>query len=156
LIREATAEDAEQFCDVLRTSITELCYLDHRGDKKLLDEWLENKTVQNCKEWIVNPGTNAFVAETNGKIVGVSTIGHDGFVFLCYVIPKFKGQGVGGQLLKSAEASVLKMGVHSFKLESTITAKEFYEHHGYLKVGKSTNCLEYEKISNNNKEDLHG
>ena len=49
MIREARVTDAQQVCSVLRASITELCELDHRGDQKELDEWLANKTVQNCE-----------------------------------------------------------------------------------------------------------
>jgi len=73
LIREAIVTDAQQVCSILRTSITELCELDHRRDQKELDEWLSNKTVQNCESWINNERINFFVAESNGKIVGVSS-----------------------------------------------------------------------------------
>lgn len=146
MIRPAKEIDAEQICSVLRISITELCYLDHRGDSEELQEWLANKTVQNCKAWVGNERNNAFVAESNGKIVGVSSISHDGYVFLCYVLPEVKGQGYGGQLLKTAEASILKMGVGSFSLESTITAQGFYEHHGYTKVSASESELKYAKV----------
>lgn len=145
MIRKATSKDAEDVCRVLRTSITELCHLDHCGDKKKIDEWLENKTTENCKEWIENESINAFVAENNGKIVGVSTISRDGYVLLCYVLPEVKGQGFGGQLLKAAETSDLNNGVQSFSLESTLTAKGFYEYHGYSRVRESEDCLEYEK-----------
>ena len=147
MIREARVTDAQQVCSVLRASITELCELDHRGDQKELDEWLANKTVQNCEVWINNKGTNFFVAETNGKIVGLSSISHDGHVGLCYVLPEVKGVGFGGQLLKAAEASVLKPGVQSYTLKSTITAKGFYEHFGYRQTGTKDNSLEYAKIS---------
>lgn len=147
LIREAEVADAHQVCDVLRTSIIELCEQDHRGNQKELDDWLENKTVQNCEVWIKNERTNLFVAESNGRVVGVSSINHDGNIGLCYILPEVKGQGLGGQLLEAAEKSVLGLGIRSFSLESTITAKGFYEYFGYTKTSSMENCLEYEKPS---------
>ena len=145
MIREATITDVEQICDVLRRSIIELCELDHQGDEEKLNEWLENKTVQNCQNWVKHERTNFFVAERNGKIVGVCSISHDGYISLCYVLPEIKGHGIGTQLLKAAEASVLSLGVQSFSLESTITAKGFYERLGYIHTGGSQNRPKYEK-----------
>ncbi len=147
MIREAKITDAQQICDVLRRSIVELCALDHRGDQKELDEWLENKTVQNCETWLKSERTNFFVAEKNGKIVGVSSINHDGYIGLCYVLPEVKGHGLGAKLLMAAETSVLSLGVQSFNLESTITAKGFYEHLGYTHTGGSKDRPEYEKAT---------
>lgn len=145
MIRKAEARDAEGFCNVIRTSIIELCALDHHGRKRELEEWLYNKTTENCNKWILNEGSNTFVAEKNGKIVGVSHIGHNGHLFLCYVIPEVKGLGIGGQLLSESENSVTCLGIQSFSLESTITAKGFYEHYGYIPNSKTKNCLEYTK-----------
>lgn len=145
MIRVASINDAQQICAVLRESITKLCVLDHRGDQKELDEWLENKTVQNCETWIRNEGTNFFVAEKDGKVVGVSSISSDGHIGLCYVLPEVKGHGYGTKLLKAVEGSVLNSGIQSFSLESTITAKGFYEYFGYTRTGGTDNHPEYEK-----------
>lgn len=147
MIREATPKDAEEVCAVLRKSITDLCHLDHRGNETEIDEWLENKTEENCKKWIEHSTTNAFVAERNGKVVGCAAISHKGHVFLCYVLPEVKGQGFGGKLLQAAEASVVNLGVNSFSLESTLTAKGFYEHYGYSQISETGNPLAYAKYS---------
>jgi len=146
LIREARVSDAKQVCSVLRASITELCELDHRKNQNELDAWLANKTVQNCEAWINNQRINFFVAENNGKIVGVSSITHEGFIELCYILPEVKGLGFGKQLLKIAEDSVLDLGVKSITLESTITAKGFYEYFGYIQTSIKENCLSYTKF----------
>jgi GNAT superfamily N-acetyltransferase len=137
VVRNAEARDAEEFCNVIRTSIIELCDLDHHGKKEQLEEWLDNKTVENCKKWILSEDSNTFVAEKNGKIVGACHIGHSGHLFLCYVLPEVKGLGVGGQLLLAAEKSVIVLGLKSLSLESTVTAKGFYEHRGYVPNGKT-------------------
>jgi N-acetylglutamate synthase-like GNAT family acetyltransferase len=147
LIRKARVSDAQQICNVLRRSIIELCELDHQKNQKELDEWLANKTIQNCEAWINNKKINFFVAENDGKIVGVSSINHNGFLELCYILPEAKGLGFGGELLKVAEDSVLALGIQVFTLESTITAKEFYEYFGYIQTTIKENALTYMKFS---------
>ena len=148
LIRAATVRDAGAICDVLRTSIIKLCKLDHGGDPEKLGAWLENKTVQNCESWITDARTNFFVAERNGSLLGVASINHDGYVGLCYLLPEATGCGLGARLLSAAEDSVLALGVESIRLESTLAAKGFYEHMGYVRTGRSENELLYEKAAN--------
>ncbi len=145
MIRTADVEDAEEFCSVIRSSIIELCKLDHQNDKQILNDWLQNKTVKNCREWITSKSSNSFVAELDAKIVGVAVMGHNGHLYLCYVLPEVKGQGIGRQLLHAAEHSVHHLDLPAFSLESTITAKGFYEHYGYLHVGETERCLKYTK-----------
>lgn len=154
MIRKAKIEDAEHVCRVLRTSIIELCALDHKGNQDELDNWLANKTIQNCAEWIANSKLNFFVAEQNGKIVGVSSISNTGYLGLCYVLPSVLGKGVGRQLLEAAEASIFEKGVDVVSLESTITARGFYEHCGYMKVSDTDEGLEYEKRKKHDKRVL--
>ena len=145
MIRQAEVSDAREFCNVVRTSIIELCELDHRGVESCLAEWLENKTVEYCEVWINDENSNSFVSLVNGKVVGVSHIGHNGHLFLCYILPSVKGSGLGGQLLLVAEDSVKNIGLSELTLESTVTAKGFYEHHGYQCCGATANCLKYAK-----------
>ena len=145
MIRKAEPKDAEGFCEVVRTSIIELCELDHLNDELHLADWLENKTVSNCSAWIRDSNSNSFVAEENGKIVGVSHIGNDGHLYLCYLLPSVKGKGIGAKLLIAAENSVNNLGLTQLTLESTLTAKGFYEHFGYKGYGVSGNCLKYIK-----------
>jgi ribosomal protein S18 acetylase RimI-like enzyme len=145
VIRKAKLQDAVEFCDVVRKSITELCEQDHHGNDSRLAEWLENKTVENCKDWIADSKTNTFVAVKNGRVVGVSHIGEDGHLYLCYILPNAIGTGLGKQLLLTAENSVQNCGLSQITLESTITAKGFYESHGYQCNGQTKNCLQYVK-----------
>lgn len=145
MIRSAEAKDAEGFCNVIRTSIIELCDLDHHGNKEELEEWLENKTIENCKKWILNEDSNTYVAEKSGKIVGACHIGHSGQLFLCYVLPDVKGLGIGGDFLSAAESSVAQLGLKLISLESTVTAKKFYEHRGYVESTNTKKCLKYSK-----------
>ena len=145
MIRTAQLKDADAICHVIRRSIKELCKLDYQGSETRLRSWLENKTPANCAGWIEDARSNTFVAERQGQVVGVSHIGHNGHLHLCYVLPQFTGEGLGAQLLAAAENSVLELAAGRLTLESTLTARAFYEHHGYRCCGKTATCLEYVK-----------
>ena len=145
MIRKAETKDTTEFCHVVRTSIVELCQLDYKGNKSRLSEWLENKTEENCNTWITDTNSNSFVAVQEGNIVGVSHIGHNGYLYLCYLLPSVKGIGLGSKLIIVAEQSIRNLGQSQVTLESTITAKGFYEHHGYQSIEATKNCLKYTK-----------
>jgi len=61
-IRDTTMDDAAQACEVLRRSISELCFADHRNDPAILDRWLANKTPENVAAWITNTEDSVLVA----------------------------------------------------------------------------------------------
>ncbi|NVK29785.1 MAG: GNAT family N-acetyltransferase [Gammaproteobacteria bacterium] len=145
LVRAAKPEDAAAFCEVIRSSIVKLCERDYLGGNIKLDEWLKNKTADNCCAWIEDKASNSFVAEIENEVVGVSHIDHSGHLHLCYVSPNVVGRGVGKMLLNAAERSVAGLGLSEITLESTVTSKTFYERHGYKFVGKTERCLSYVK-----------
>ncbi len=146
MIRKAKQSDAKDFCNVIRTSIIKLCKMDHSDDPEVLKEWLENKTIENCEKWILSINTNTFVAEHNGNIVGIADIGHNGHLYLCYLLPEVKGLGIGKKLLVEAEKSVLNLGLDKLTLDSTLSSKGFYEHYGYVCTSNTDMCLTYTKV----------
>ena len=63
--------------------------------------------------------------------------GDDDELWGLYVHKDCVGKGIGTQLLKIAENSLKKQGVEIIKIKATITAKKFYEKHGYKVVKKA-------------------
>jgi hypothetical protein len=51
-IRDAIDTDADEACQVVRRSITELCHRDHLSDASTLTAWLANKTPANMRRSI--------------------------------------------------------------------------------------------------------
>jgi hypothetical protein len=45
-IRNAVVEDAPAACEVLRRSVSELCYADHLNDPAIVNRWLAHKTPE--------------------------------------------------------------------------------------------------------------
>src|SRR5437588_8893719 len=129
-IRKAHVDEAAEACTVLRRSITELCHADHRGDETLLRRWLSNKTVENVSGWILRG--DVFIAEEDGAIAGVAAINGTGKITLNYVLPDFRFCGVSKALVLAMEANMRALGLPVCRLESTITARQFYEALGYV------------------------
>lgn len=100
-IRQALPHDAAAACDVLRRSIRELCVEDHLNDEKILDAWLENKTSENVRTWILSPGNYAVVAVRDAAVCGFALLARAGTLRLCYLLPEAQHLGVGKAMLSA-------------------------------------------------------
>ncbi|HEX4764841.1 MAG TPA: GNAT family N-acetyltransferase [Lichenihabitans sp.] len=129
LIREARPDDAAAACELVRSSIVELCGADHGGDRGRLAAWLANKTPDNLRAWIV--GSHVFLAERDGVLAGVAAVTGEGVITLLYVLPAQRFTGVSKALLLALEERARDLGLDLCRLESTATALRFYEDCGY-------------------------
>jgi GNAT superfamily N-acetyltransferase len=134
-IRRAIASDAPGACDAVRRSIIELCIEDHQGDGATLDAWLANKTEAHFTRWIDSDRHVAVVAEGAGTVVGFGLLNRAGVVALLYVAPEGRFQGVSKALLAAMEDSARSIGVRTLTLDSSATARRFYEQAGYVAAG---------------------
>lgn len=87
-----------------------------------------------------------FVAEEKGKIVGFGDYNHKGELTGLYVHKDFQRKGIGNKLLQKMEQQAYKDGLRIFHALSTITAKGFYERHGYHTIRKTTHTIEGHKL----------
>lgn len=131
-IRAAKPEDAAAACTVLRRSIAELCHADHSGDDVLLGKWLSNKTVENVTRWIAQ--SHFLVAEEAGTLLGVAAMNPAGKITLNYVLPEARFCGVSKALVQQLEGQARILGLRECVLETTQTARRFYESLGYTKI----------------------
>lgn len=80
-------------------------------------------TTDDSKEGITqyikrNP-TSSFVAECDGKIIGVIMAGHDGrrgFIHHTAVLPTYRKQGIATKLVEHAMCALEKEGIHKVSL----------------------------------------
>jgi GNAT superfamily N-acetyltransferase len=140
-VRKATTDDADAACDVLRRSIRELCFIDHQNDERALSAWLENKTSENIRNWLTSSLNHGVVAVREGHVCGFAMIAKSGTVTLCYVVPEVQHLGVGRKMLQDLEAQALRWGLRSLNLESTLTAKPFYERNGYTAANEPVSVI---------------
>jgi len=157
-VRKAEPEDAEAAAEVLRRSITELCALDHRGDAGTLAKWLANKTPRDFLSWLANEDDFCVVAEANDQIMGVGLLHRSGEVRLCYLAPGAQGRGSGKAIHAALEEKARAWGLKRLHLESTVSARPFYERVGYRSAGAAkpgfgiSHCHPYEKMLRPNPE----
>jgi GNAT superfamily N-acetyltransferase len=125
-IRHAVPEDAPAACTVMRRSITELCWADHRNDAAVLTSWLRNKTPENFMAWIARPDNSVLVVVEDGRILAVGAVTDAGEITLNYVLPDARFRGVSRALLGALETRAAERGNARCKLASTETARRFY------------------------------
>ncbi len=132
IVRPATDADAESAVDVLRRAITEVCIADHQNDTPTLERWLRNKTPEQFCRWRSASDNFMAVAVVQETICGVGAIRQSGDLDLCYVHPAWQRRGIGRALLLAMEAQAREWRVRTLRLISTVTARAFYERHGYV------------------------
>jgi len=136
--RLATAADAADALDAVCQSITKLCVADHQHDPETLERWLRNKTPEHFNRWCADPESRLVVAVIDAAIVGVAALHRSGEVRLFYVRPECIRSGAGRALLQAVEAFARAWRIKSLKLESTLSARRFYERCGFVSAGEST------------------
>jgi GNAT superfamily N-acetyltransferase len=139
-IREASIEDGEAACEVIRRSIIELCAADHQGDAAQLAAWLDNKTPDNVRSWIAHADNSFLVAVEQDVIVGVAAATKAGEITLNYVAPEARLRGVSRALLGALESRARARGNPRCTLTSTATALPFYVANGYVEDGAAARC----------------
>jgi GNAT superfamily N-acetyltransferase len=68
-------------------------------------------------------------------VCGVGLLTRSGDLNLCYVRPGAQGLGIGRAILESLEEQARSWGVSEVRVLSSIGAREFYGHHGYVADG---------------------
>jgi len=143
IIRRASPQDAAAAAEVLQRSIREVCGPDYGNDPELLDPWCANKTSANLSHWISQPQHDLIVAEQSdagqivGRLVGVGLLDlKAGVIKLCYLVPEALSQGIGKALLQTLEQSARAHGHTQLRLESSLTARDFYLRQGYHLQGE--------------------
>jgi GNAT superfamily N-acetyltransferase len=137
-VRRSVESDAPAACNVVRRSITDLCVADHQNDHATVAEWLENKTVVFFQRVINAESNSCVVATLDGKICGFGHINHTGVIGLLYVAPEARFMGVSTAMLEWLESEAPRLGIPTVTLESSLTAKKFYEARGYVQSGEPT------------------
>lgn len=153
VIRPGRVEDGEEAARLLRRSIAELCAADHRRDARAIAAWTANKTAAVWAGWARDAEAVLCVAEAGGRIVGVGMMRAGGEILLNYVLPEARFQGVSRRVMDHLEAEAARRGCAACTLESTLTARPFYEARGYVasggcgaRGGGLVSCLRMRKV----------
>jgi GNAT superfamily N-acetyltransferase len=135
-VRVAREEDAETLAEVNIRSIREVCGPDY-PDPAHLDDWCANKTPENFRKWIAQSHTRVLAGLVGDRIGGIGMVDLEkGFVYMLYLVPEALGHGLGKAMLAEMERLAAAAGRTKLELQSTITARTFYESQGYTNLGE--------------------
>ncbi len=133
-IREATLNDADAICRVHIASVRVLCALDYTPAQ--IEAWVGRNVPENYRKAMQYKGETMFVAEIQGAIAGFSSL-HRREVCAIYVHPACTRRGVGTRLLNAVEQAAIARGIHTLRLDASVTAIPFYTAQGYAVVERS-------------------
>jgi putative acetyltransferase len=132
IIRRSKFEDLAAMARLKRNTIRQVNSRDYSED--VIDAWAERSNVNNFRKH--EQLFKRWVAEDEGKIIGICSHNEKGMILGLYVQKKHQKHGIGSKLLEKAEDSLRKMNFKKITLKATITAKSFYEKRGYVSKGK--------------------
>jgi GNAT superfamily N-acetyltransferase len=133
--RPARPGEAEAICTVLRRSIEDLCRAGHGGNPAVLGPWLANKTPEYVTAWIDANPTGFIVGVGPDGIDAVGLVTANGEIWLNYVAPWARFQGITKGLLRAMENHAAECGAAACTQISTKTAHRFYQGCGYEDTG---------------------
>jgi len=134
--RLAHNTDAEALLQTRRCAV-----LQNRTDNysnAILEAWaptVDAATIHTEAEALTDPDRVTLVAEIEGKMVGLCTLGvTEGLLKQCYVLPEYNGLGIARELVKQIEVIAKERGVRTLKLSSSLIALDFYKKQGYTEL----------------------
>lgn len=136
-IRRYNFEDAESHAEVHRQSVRGIASADYSNE--IINAWASKEPEDSP----LDEEKVRFVAEEDEEIVGFSDYNKEtNELSGLYVKPDYTGKGIGKKLLDKAEEDARKNGLEQLWCKSTITAKEFYQKHGYKIIEETTHEID--------------
>ncbi len=81
---------------------------------------------------------NTLIAEENGIIVGFGDMDDSGYIDRLFVHKDYQGMGIATAIVNALEFDALKRNIFNFTTHASITAKPFFEKHGYKVLRENT------------------
>ena len=131
-IRTARREDALRLHELHDASVRALCATHYTKD--IIEGWLHGRTPSRYLTPIERGAI--FVAELNEKVVAFGEAA-TGAVVAVYVDPSVTGQGLGRLILTRAVDLAREGHSGPIRVESTLNASAFYQHHGFVEVKRA-------------------
>jgi putative acetyltransferase len=128
-IRRYTDEDAAATLTVFRRAVRETASHDYSPEQ--VAEWAPDDI--DLEGWAVaRASATTFVAVEGERVIGFADLVGDGYVDMTFVDPDFGRRGVATALLESVVATARDRGVRLMTVHASITARPFFERHGFV------------------------
>ena len=128
-IRPITDQDIPKLLELFRSTVLTVNSRDYT--KEETEDWAScGDSIEHWKELLAK---NDFIGalDRQGNIIGFSSMDCNGHLHSMFVHKNWQGCGVATQLLSEVEKVAQKYGVDKIHSEVSITARSFFEQHGY-------------------------
>lgn len=132
MIRPATADDARALAE-LEVRAWRWAYVDFVAEEDMIT------VADRLERWTARGVDGAFVAEVDGRVVGVVQVDDEGGLRGLYVEPAAQGAGLGAELHDFALEELRRRGAEAATLwvfEANGHARGFYERRGWAVDGE--------------------
>jgi len=135
-VREATNEDVHKIVRLFHETVHKVNLGDYT--RQQVEAWSPREP--DPREWIASrlPNRTTFVADDNGVLAGFGELEPDGHVDCLYCHHRYQRRGVGSSILRRMEQEALSSGLHRLFTEASITARPFFEAHGFVVLKEQT------------------
>ncbi|RAP24888.1 hypothetical protein C2W64_02455 [Brevibacillus laterosporus] len=134
IIRKFKESDTEQLVSLFYETVHTSNAQDYSQEQ--LDAWApEDERVSKVISWQESLRHNStYVAEIRNTLVGFCDMTAQGHLDRLYIHKDFQRQGIASALLGFIERKARERALVTITTEASITAKPFFEHHGYQTV----------------------
>ena len=136
-IRDYQAEDVQALANIFYNTIHRI-NIQHYTEEQV-DVWAPKSSVENTEGWSKKfPRTQPIIATVGDEIVGFAEFEPNGHIDCFYCHHEWIGKGVGSALMKEILLRAKNNHIHHIFSEVSITAKPFFEKHGFKVVTEQT------------------
>ena len=133
-MRPLTDQDILKVQELFRSTVLTVNSKDYT--KEEVKDWAScGDSIEHWKELLAK---NDYIGALDGQgnIIGFSSMDSDGHLHSMFVHENWQGRGVATRLLSEVEKMAQKYGVGKIHTEVSITARSFFEKHGYKTMKK--------------------
>ena len=144
-VRQATKDDIPQMCRLFRDTVLSINIRDYTEDE--VEDWASCGTPERFTELL---GKHRFIvaADNDGTLSGFCSMNSEGYLHSLFVHKDRQGQGIGSLLLSEAEIIAREYDVKEITSDVSLTARAFFEHHGYEVLRKQTSRARHLEMTN--------
>ena len=144
-IRKYQTADYKEIADLFYETVHSVCANDYTAEE--LEAWAPAPI--DYEKWQKRlEKRKPFVVIINHLIVGFAELEKDGHIDCFYVHKNYQGQGVGSLLMSHIENLSNQKGLDKLYSEVSITAKPFFEKHGFKTAKKNIVRTNNQKLTN--------
>src|SRR5215211_3170919 len=134
-IRDYRAGDAPEIVRLFYETVRSVNRADYSNEQ--VEAWAAG--VPEPEEWNARmSGRRTLVAEEGGEVIGFAELEGDGHLDTFYCRKDSVGRGVGSRLYRAVEREARLRGLGRIFTEASITARPFFERHGFRTIRERT------------------